>query len=173
MKTLFLLFLLNIFLLFYSFETTESHTRNDLKLLRDIICAWETRGQKYPNNAISRRFVRESDKKIVGGAWGICQVTYDTALLVGFTLARSPGDLFLEEVNKKFSLKIIKRCRRLLTLNSIFPTVQRIAHCYGTGFITAYPKSMYAKNIAIKYAIAILERQSRRHELVEELKSLL
>ncbi len=141
--------------------TNPTHTKSgadiDYYLLRDVICKYETQGIKYPDNAVSKTRFRSTDRKIVGGAWGRCQIMLESAYTVGYSKRRSPGDLFKRIVNKEFALKILHHCERRLIARNINPTVMGLTHCYGTGFIARNPRSNYAKQVTLLYADAFIE----------------
>ncbi len=128
-----------------SVEETEASASSkiDYPFLRDIICDdVETPGEPYPNFSVGK-IVKQKG----GLPWGRCQLKYWTAVRVGFSLSRNPGDLFRESVNKEFSLKILKHCGRELRKRNYPETVKTVSHCYGSGYLRRYPKSAYSKTV--------------------------
>ncbi len=152
-------------------KPTHTKTKADLDfhLLRNVICKYETRNQLYPDFAVSRTRIRKRDNKIVGGAWGRCQIMLETARLVGFSKKRSPGDLFKRSINEEFALKILKRCEVLLRTKRISPNIWNISHCYGTGFLEKEPKSQYAKHVTYLYANAFIKMRFGTLHWTEEI----
>lgn len=112
----------------------------DLTVLRDTICEWETRGEKYPNDAVG-----------ADGELGQCQIKVDTARWAGYRGSNrgllQPGG----EVNRAVALAIITKCANQLETND----PHRIAYCYNGGrWKRLNPKSTawgYANQVAIKY----------------------
>ncbi len=163
MSSLFRVFFIS-FLILSSRETdANSKTKIDYPFLRDIICDYvETPGEKYPDYAVGK-IVSQTG----GLPWGRCQIKYWTAVRAGFSTARNPGDLFREDVNREFSLRILLMCEKDLLRNKISPTIRRIAHCYGSGPLRRYPKSGYSKTVKAFY------NQKMAELLIEQRKQIM
>ena len=146
-------------LLFSSVEETEaSVSKIDYPFLRDIICNdVETPGEDYPNFSVGKIV-----KQTGGLPWGRCQLKYWTAVRVGFSLSRNPGDLFKESVNKEFSLKILKFCGKELRRKKYPETVKTVSHCYGSGYYRKHPKSAYSKTVTGLYNKQSFERSVQK-----------
>jgi len=101
----------------------------DPVLMRDVICKAETQGEPVPKWAVGR---------LDPGDWGECQVRYESTWRYGKfdpqmrrtgKPSRSPGELFISEVNRAAALEIVALCV------GWYPSgdAQRIGYCYTAG----------------------------------------
>lgn len=105
-------------------------------LLRDTVCAEETRGHPRPAWAVGNPDPMD---------WGVCQIRYESAWRYGGFDAhmrrtgipgRSPGDLFIPEVSRGTAANIIALC---ITWYPRGDAV-RIGYCYTAG-LNSEPRS--------------------------------
>lgn len=127
-------------------------------VLRDLICAEETRGYVQPQWRISK----------YSTAWGSCQVKYPSAIAysnfdpqmrTSGVPSRSPGDLFITTINRGVAGEILDECRGRKP-NS---TGRELAYCYCAGPNSRPYKNdecrRYAKKVGEDYAIWDLQQQ--------------
>lgn len=134
----------------------------DYRLLRDVTCRMETQGIAKPDFAVGT-----VTSQTGGLPWGRCQLKYWSAVGVGFSKDRNPGDLFKEETNREFSLKIYLGCKVRLHKKNISVTIKRLAHCYGSGRISWKANSAYAKSVQGLYANANFKYKFDRDKQLE------
>ena len=118
--------------------SASGHT--DMRLLRDVICVYETRGMSRPDNA------RGASDEI-----GRCQIRPSTARQMGFR-----GDLkYLElaHVNEAWALRYLRYCSWKLKTSD----PARLAHCYNGGPNLPWAGIGHAR----KYAAAVTVRYER------------
>ena len=130
-------------------------------LLRNVICSLETQGMKNPDFAVGT-ITRQTG----GLPWGRCQLKYWTAVNAGFSLSRNPGDLFLEEVNREFALRIILKCAKDLKRKKLRISIESISHCYSSGRKNGNPNSPYTKTIRTLYS------QEKFHGMFQEMSQI-
>ena len=101
----------------------------DPLLLRDVICGEETRGHPAPAWAVGKPDPMD---------WGVCQIRYESAYRYGGfdeqmrrigIPSRSPGDLFIPEVNRAAAANIIALCIAWYPRGDEV----RIGYCYTAG----------------------------------------
>ena len=86
----------------------------DLALLRDVICAYETRGERRPEWAVGR-----------AGELGVCQMRLGTARQIGY--AGTPALLFDADVSRALAYTKLVMCARR------YGTVRGLAWCWNRG----------------------------------------
>ena len=124
-----------LLLCFVLFIPWVAQAQTDMKLLRDVICVYETRGEQERDKA------RGASDEI-----GRCQIRPSTARQMGFR--GSPKYLELGQVNEAWALMYLRFCSRKLRTQK----PDKLAHCYNGG------PNMPWKGIgpARKYAAAII-----------------
>lgn len=99
--------------------STAAAYQVDMDILVDAICHAESGGQKY-----------RDEPNLSGSHWGRCQVSYWSAVaFANWDRLRSPGDLFVPEVNVDVARKILTDCQRRIW-NA---TAYLLAWCYHEG----------------------------------------
>ena len=145
-----------------------SRTKIDYPFLRDIICDdIETPGEPYPDFSVGK-----VTKQRGGLPWGRCQVKYWTAVRNGFSISRNPGDLFNENTNREFSLKVLKSCKRGLIKRKLPETVRTVSHCYGSGYYKRHPRSAYSKDANRIYRRRFLQRKRDQRAQILQLSRI-
>ena len=86
----------------------------NLLVLRDTICDYETRGERFPDEAIG-----------ASGELGRCQIKIGTARQVGFV--GHPALLFLGDVSRHVAYAKLVACNRK------YVTVKGLAWCWNRG----------------------------------------
>lgn len=102
---------------FWMFLTTTIANASpppDLLLLRNVVCSYETRGEKDPDDAVGS-----------SGELGACQILPGTARQVGYK--GKNRDLFDHQVNEYWALVKLAACARK------YVTVRGLAWCYHRG----------------------------------------
>jgi len=128
--------------------TTIAHAQSvDIELLQQVVCDWETRGVKDPDESISS-----------AGAVGACQIKEGTARAVGY---RGKISTLLTDgwVNRRVALEILSDCHQRGRRG-----VYELAYCYHGGpraKISLAKHRVYAKTIMILYAERVRDRQWR------------
>lgn len=144
-------------------QTTVSTQPNiNYRLLRDVTCGMETQGYAKPDWTVG-----EVVDQTGGLPWGRCQIKYWSAVKVGFSKNRNPGDLFEKEINREYSLRVYLDCKVRLHKRDIPVTIKRLAHCYGSGRISWSAKSAYAKSVQGLYANANFKYKFDRTQQLE------
>ncbi len=119
-------------LLFWA-GTAQAHSDAEYRLLAEIICAWETRGEAEPDQAIGD-----------AGELGRCQVKPTTARLLGVRFAALENP----EASIQTAVAVLRWCA-----SKGWHGTYNGAHCYNAG-----PKARlgsahaYARQIASDYA---------------------
>ena len=123
--------------------------------LTPIICKFETRAERDPDDAVSRAH---------HPALGRCQVKPDTARAVGY---RGTNALLMTDstTNRRIADRIIWRCSKRYRAARVGPrwtAAYLTAYCYHAGFrgvLNAKRRSRdYARNIALRVALRVLAR---------------
>ena len=131
--------LLAIFLVLMAFSFT-AYPSPRMDLLLDVICSYETRGEKDPDSYVG-----------VAGEVGMCAVRISTARMVGFT--GTGRDLMNRKTNRMVAQDVLLHCARRVP-----NTAYRLAICFNAGPWSPIRKSFYAKQIAATYAYEWLRR---------------
>ena len=135
----------------------------DGRLLLNVICEYESRGSKNPEEEISH-----------AGAVGFCQVRVTTARWLGYR-GRFSVLLGDREVNMFWAWKMVLKC-----LRRWHSTPYRIAFCYHAGVGARVPRvrinreklksHWYAIQVARRYGIALKAQASRYRLAFPKLK---